>query len=568
MFKHLIKNFSSAMMILAAAVALPLTSCSDDDDMVNDVPATSELTVFNESATFNFPYSGELSQALTFSTNQCWRIAVEDESLSWVRFSKSSGNAGENLSININVEPLQDDAPDARTTSFKLIAGDKTQTFNILQAQKDAIVILNPEKFQGIVYNEQDLDLNFVTNVDDYSVEISYATEPEAEWLSVVESRASHDAVIHLHVAANLVKTSRTATVTIKSNISDITASVEVVQEGKPDPMVQITNKDEFTEILDKKGGEYVVTYRVVEVNDMEITSTLNPTGDWATIDTAEEGKIKVAIEPNTGRATRTITFSLASKSNPELSDMVVLTQDLDRSITVDIDHSLENAIAEMGLTSADFETLEIKGELSKEDWSLVKKMATSENLKHIDMSGVTNNTFPNSTFMNCSKLESLILPQGGYLKEIPMEMCRNVAGLKTISIPEGVTIINRHAFAACSGIESIYLPSTLTFMYGYCFEKLTALKDIHLKTKPLQHLDVPRGVDTPDAKATVFNDGNNRPKTCTLYVPTQYLELYQKQVLTVEDLGLTEWPEYNSWKASSSSFVWTNTSTKVIAED
>lgn len=567
MLIHKIKTLSSCLLIVAVALSMSLISCSSDDDMVNDVPGTSELTVQNEGSTFNFPYSGELSQTLTFSTNQCWRIVVEDESLSWVRFSKISGNAGENVTITINVDPLQDDAPDARTMAFKLIAGEKDQTFNVLQAQKDAIIILHPEKYQGIVYNEQNLDIDFVTNVDDYSVHIAYENASD-NWLSIVQSRASHDEVIHLHVAANLVKTERKATLTIRSNTSDITVAVDIVQEGKPDPMVQITNKDEFIGILDKSGGEYIVTYRTVEIPDLEIVSTLNPTGNWAQVDTKEEGKIKVSIQPNSGRSTRTVTLTLSSKSKPELTDQIVLSQDLDRSITVDMDNSLQKAINDMGLTSADFEEIEIKGELSKDDWALLKKMATSENLKHIDLSGVTNNTMPNSTFMNCSKLESLILPQSGFLKEIPMEMCRNVAKLKTIAIPEGVTIINRHAFAACSGIETLYLPSTLTFMYGYCFEKTTALKDIHLKTKPLQHLDVPRGADTPDAKATVFNDGSNRPRTCTLYVPEAYVNLYKKSVLTLEDLGLTEWPEYNSWKATASSFAWTNSSTNVIAED
>lgn len=567
MNKYLTK-ISSGLLAISMAFTMPLTSCSDDDDMKNDVPGTSELKVLNEASTFNFPYTGETNQTLTFTTNQCWRITVEDESLSWVRFSKISGTAGENVAVTIEVDPLQAESPDARTTSFKLIAGDKEELFNVLQAQMDAIVVSHPEKYQNLVYNEQDIDVNFVTNVENYTVDIAYAADSPEGWLSIKQSKATHDEKISLHVAANLARTGRNATLTIKSTASDAQLSIEVSQEGKPDPMVQITNKADFTEILDKAGGEYVVTYRTVEIPDLEIATTLNPEGNWATVDTNESGKIKVTIQPNTGRSARTVTITLSSKSQPELTDHIVLSQDLDRSITLDTDHSLQQIIDEMGLTTADFDEIEIKGELSKDDWALLKKMATSQNLKHINLTGVTNTTMPNSTFMNCSKLETLLLPQNGFLKEIPMEICRNVTGLKTIVIPEGVEIINRHAFAACSGIESVYFPSTLKFLYGYSFEKTTALKEIHLKTKPLQHLDVPRGVDTPTAKATVFNDQNNRPKTCTLYVPEAYVELYLKQTLTLDDLGLTEWPVYDSWKADSSSFIWTNSSSTVIAED
>lgn len=560
------KLISSGLLAMSAALFLPLASCSDDDDMTNDVPGTSTLEVSNSNETFNFRYNDENTQTLSFSTNQCWRIAVDDESLAWVRFSKISGNAGDNQ-VSIIVEPLTDDAPDARATSFRLIAGDKEQSFKILQSQKDAIVILDPENYTNLVYNEQNLKVDFVTNVDEYTVEITYDTPDVGNWISVVESRASHQDAVNLHIAANLVKTSRKATLSIKS--TDVIVTAEISQEGKPDPMVQITNKNDFSGTLDKNGGEYTVTYRTVEIPDLQIATVLNPEGNWASVNTSEEGKIKVTIQPNTGRAARTVTITLSSKANPALIDNVVLTQDLDRSISVDANHSLQSEITGMGLTTADFTEIEIRGELSTADWNLLKKMATSENLKSIDLTNVTNTSLPKSAFMNCSKLQQLILPQNGQIKEIPMELCRNVAGLKTVSIPEGVQTIDRHAFAACAGIETLYLPSTLTFMYGYCFEKLTALKEIHVKSKPVQIFDVPRGTDSKNVKAMVFNDTDKgRPKTCTLYVPAAYEELYKKSALTLDDLGLTEWPEFDSWKATSGSFRWTNADTNVIVEE
>lgn len=104
MNKYIAKYVSAGL--LAIAMALPLTSCSDDDDMTNDVPGTSELIVMNDVSTFNFRYNDETSQTLAFSTNQCWRIAVEDESLSWIRFSKISGKEGDNQSVTIEVDPL------------------------------------------------------------------------------------------------------------------------------------------------------------------------------------------------------------------------------------------------------------------------------------------------------------------------------------------------------------------------------------------------------------------------------------------------------------------------------
>ena len=260
MNKYIAKYVSAGL--LAIAMALPLTSCSDDDDMTNDVPGTSELIVMNDVSTFNFRYNDETSQTLAFSTNQCWRIAVEDESLSWIRFSKISGKEGDNQSVTIEVDPLTPESPDARTTSFKLIAGDKEETFNVLQSQMDAIVIPHPEQYQNLVYNEQTIDVDVVTNVDDYTVDIAYAQEGPEGWLSVIQSKATHEEKIHLHVAANLARTGREATLTIKSNSSDASTSVKIAQEGKPDPMIQITNKSEFTEILNKAGGEYIIMNR------------------------------------------------------------------------------------------------------------------------------------------------------------------------------------------------------------------------------------------------------------------------------------------------------------------
>jgi hypothetical protein len=241
-----------------------------------------------------------------------------------------------------------------------------------------------------------------------------------------------------------------------------------------------------------------------------------------------------------------------------------------DSGLVIGNGKTLSQVMAANKLDEATVETLVLKGELSTNDWKLLKTMATNNALKNIDLSAVTNTTLPNQAFKDCAKLEALVFPQHGKLKEIPVEVCRNCKALKEIKIPEGVDAVINHAFAVCSSMTKIYLPSTITYLYGYCFEQCP-ITEIHLKSKPVQVYRVwraPSQVGDPRAYSFVFS--GSLPRTATLYVPFEYIDLYQKPLPEdcvskhlQKELAKNEWSE----TCQRNLFSWANAQTIIEAE-
>ena len=94
------------------------------------------------------------------------------------------------------------------------------------------------------------------------------------------------------------------------------------------------------------------------------------------------------------------------------------------------------------------------------------------------------------NTFMSCTSLDSLIFPHG--LKTIATSILEGCTSLQKVVIPPSVTTINTDAFYGCSGLQQIY---------NYAYTPQTIVE------------------------RTVNNVNKN---TCVLYVPMDYISLYQ----------------------------------------
>ena len=94
------------------------------------------------------------------------------------------------------------------------------------------------------------------------------------------------------------------------------------------------------------------------------------------------------------------------------------------------------------------------------------------------------------NTFMYCTSLDSLIFPHG--IKTIATSILEGCTSLQKVVIPPSVTTINTDAFYGCSGLQQIY---------NYAYTPQTIVE------------------------RTVNNVNKN---TCVLYVPMDYISLYQ----------------------------------------
>ena len=81
--------------------------------------------------------------------------------------------------------------------------------------------------------------------------------------------------------------------------------------------------------------------------------------------------------------------------------------------------------------------------------------------------------------FSGCSGLKSLTLPSG--LTKIGERAFFHCSGLTSIPLPSGVTWIGDYAFSGCSGLTSLTLPSGVTWIGDYTFSGCSGLKSLTL---------------------------------------------------------------------------------------
>ncbi len=120
--------------------------------------------------------------------------------------------------------------------------------------------------------------------------------------------------------------------------------------------------------------------------------------------------------------------------------------------------------------------------------------------------------TISNNAFTNCPKLESITLPAG--LTTIGVEAFSR-SGLKTVMIPENVTLIGPKAFLECASLETVEIrgkvKSLLEQVFGSC-TKLTSLilpealetisRRVIYNTPLLTSITVPKNIKTIDGSA------------------------------------------------------------------
>lgn len=109
------------------------------------------------------------------------------------------------------------------------------------------------------------------------------------------------------------------------------------------------------------------------------------------------------------------------------------------------------------------------------------------------------------------SSITSAIIPEGS--TEIPQDMFYKCFNLNSVTIPEGVKIIQSGNFGY-SALESVTLPSTIEQIISDAFSQISTLKEVHCKA-----------VTPPSCYNTPFY---NSQTNCILYVPTGSLNAYK----------------------------------------
>lgn len=535
-------------LLVASALPMSLSSCSDSDDETSKVGA---LTIGTEQFDYEFSAEGDQIIEIPFTSTHDWTVEVADANVDWLQFARMEGHPGTHT---LFVRVTKNEKAD-RSTSFTLKSDVGSQTFTVSQSRTDALIISNSDKYQDLAYQGGEFEVTFDTNLGDFVINTEYeaGTEPWIE--QVAKSRAPMVSnTLTFKYAENPEGGSRTAHIYFSSKVRpEIKDTLDVTQIGAPVPAAKILNKEAFANPLRGVAQQVVVNIEYKYLDDFHWEVTSEDGNDWYNA-ALGDNVINIQLTDNAGTASRALKVRIWGSNaqyGRNLSDDVTITQAPDTRYHAGNGKSIAEMMSEKGVDQATLESIEVVGQLSEDDFKLLRKMAKDNSLSYIDLSGATNTEIPSfnaskdnndGCFNGCVHLETLILPQNGNIKYIPINMCRNCSALKEIRIPEGIEYVDRHSFANCTAMEVIWLPSTLQYLYGCCFEKIP-LKEAHLRCLPMQVLQVRRGTDTPTIISEVFMNTGNIYKKAKLYVPAEYLEIYLKPEPTLEDLGLSEWP-------------------------
>ena len=105
--------------------------------------------------------------------------------------------------------------------------------------------------------------------------------------------------------------------------------------------------------------------------------------------------------------------------------------------------------------------------------------------------------------FSGCIGLEEINLP--AKLEKINQNAFFGCKALKTVSIPEGCTIIENRAFNNCTSLEKITLPSTLAEIGIYAFSNCNAIKTVKFDGTRERLLQI----CSPEGNESLLKEGN-----------------------------------------------------------
>ena len=94
------------------------------------------------------------------------------------------------------------------------------------------------------------------------------------------------------------------------------------------------------------------------------------------------------------------------------------------------------------------------------------------------------------SAFAGCDKIKLDYEIKYG-VKEIPNRAFMNMTMLKSVTIPDSVTIIGDEAFYGCSGLTSVTIPNSVTSIGYYAFYGCSGLQNIKFLGVPPQGFDL-----------------------------------------------------------------------------
>ena len=297
------------------------------------------------------------STELVFTTNESWNIVTEteEEKRDWYRVYPLSGDAGEDIRVNVQV----DSNLSYSDRNFVILLKSESLEERIEVRQlKQNVILLGGNRYE-VTFEEQTLTVEVRSNVD-YRVEIGEGSD----WIIETPESRSEELKKREHVfriANNLQESARTGLIFFRDLSSSLSDELTLIQSGWEDPDPERTA---LVSIYESSGGDSWTR------NDNWCSD--KPLSDWYGVETDASGHV-TALRLSHNNLSGTISEKISKLTG--LQHLDLSWNDLGGEISIDIKGSMYSNLDNLlELESINFSHNRLEGYLP-DNWYKLEKL-------------------------------------------------------------------------------------------------------------------------------------------------------------------------------------------------
>ena len=227
------------------AILILLVSCSENNPVQQEEPdVVSEII-----SELNFA-TGTSNQTISFTTNKKWEASLSSPQgdVSWCTLSPTNGNAG---SVTINISVTENNGYDDRKALMTIITGNTEKNINIIQRQKD-VIIVSKSNFE---VSEEGGTIEVETNTN---LDLEVIIPKEADWIHLVNTstKALTSNKYIFNIDENIKATERQIIITFKDKKSNLSQYIEVKQHGRTKQTIHVEIPGTLSDFLQSGSSE------------------------------------------------------------------------------------------------------------------------------------------------------------------------------------------------------------------------------------------------------------------------------------------------------------------------
>lgn len=468
------KIFRLLTASLLIAVCAELGSCSSEEE----IPTLLEIDCQQAE---NFLSEGIIASPfqcyfeITVTANKSWTSTINynDSQKDWCEYHPASMDITNDMSMstftNVRLMIAQNTSGEERSATITITTGDISKSFTIKQKQND-VISLSTDLIKSNS-NGGNYQIEVTSNID-YDVQIPTEHQDWVKFSNRTKAISTNN--IEFTIAPNLNYDKRECDIYIipKNGIvtESLAPSLHILQ--LPKSLIEL---DKLQETFPKEGGNAIFLL----TTNTEYEVVIDKTYSWIKLDKIENAQAKVQklyISVSETETPRTGVVLIKDKNSDLIQELSITQTNKSASKSVEVQtagtlFSLIDESEKYQITS-----LTVSGRLNSNDISFINDLL----LKSKGGKG---------KIIAVDLYNTLIDKSYGTDEEIDKSMFGNTL-IKNIILPKYTRSIGWDAFCQCIQLETIQIPSKISYIGASAFNYCTSLKTITFEGNSLTHID------------------------------------------------------------------------------